>query len=136
MENGIPEWAQAFCEEILDCFEDLSPFEARYAKPKDNEYESHLFEIAPVLMEIDQPNENDGEEVFSQNFHVDLLAIQKVFSRINVFDFGFDSNQQAQIVIEGKKARRDIVVLIHTVPFDDADISGRIGSGGSIEFFE
>ncbi len=136
MKKGMPDWAQELGEQFLECFEDLSVFEVRYLKPKENEFEEHLFEIAPALMEIAQPTENDGEEVFSQNFTIDFLAIQKVFSKVAWFQYGLDEHRSPEITIEGRARRRGITVVIHTVPFDDADVCGRIGNGGSIELFD
>lgn len=132
-----PAWAMELNEEVLDCIEGFSFFETRYYAPDENEYGSHLLEIAPAKLEIAEAGEHDGDEVFDSNFDVDLLGLKRVFGRVHYFHSETDyETLSRKFSLEATYQRRTVVLVIRTVPFDDAEIAGRIHQGGQFEIFK
>ena len=131
-----PQWVVKLSNEVLECMEGFTFFETQYYDPASNEFECHLVEIAPVKLEIAEAGENDGEEIFDSSFDVDLLALTTVFDTVDYFHSGVDYETQARMfTIEATYQQRTILLNIQTVPFEDAEVVGRIKPGGILEFF-
>ena len=134
---NTPKWVLDLCDEVLDCLEGLTFFETQYTVPDEHEADSHLIEFAPVKLEIAEAGENDGEEVFDPNFDVDLLALTSVFESVEHFRSVIDHETRSRAFeIGATYRRRPVFIRIQTVPFEDAEIVGRIKQGGVFEFFD
>lgn len=132
----IPGWAVELCDEVLACIEGLTFFDIQYYAPDKHTLESHLIEVAPVKLEIAEAGERDGEEIFDPNFNIDLLALKGVFGTVRSFYSAIDHKTQSRmLMMEGTYRRRTIFLNIRTVPFEDAEIVGRVRPGGKYEFF-
>lgn len=132
-----PGWVLELRDEILDCLVGFTFFEMRYSPPDGNDYESHLIEIAPVKLEIAEAGENDGEEIFDSNFDVNLLELNRLFNRVDYFHSEPDYETLSRTFTVGAMyRRRKVFLIIRTVPFEDAEIVGRIRQGGKFEFFK
>ncbi len=136
-DTPTPKWALELCDKILDCVEGFSIFESQYYAPDENEFGCHLIEIAPVKLEIAEAGENDGEEIFDPNFDVDLLALSNVFDKVDYFHSGIDFETNSRVfIMEATYLHRAVILNIRTVPFEDAQIAGRLWPGGEFEFFK
>jgi hypothetical protein len=50
------------------------------------------------------------------------MTAQSAFDEVVAMGFGIDNDERHLITIEGKAGRREIVVLIYTDPFEDAEV--------------
>jgi hypothetical protein len=123
---AIPKWIKsqvdAICEAcVIPVKGRMSGFEWRVFAPKENAWGSWLVEIAPEQLELVEQGPDDGAEIFDP-VDIDLLALPQTFSE-EVESFVYDPgspDEEPHIIICGKVAKRDLVVVIFFQPFEDA----------------
>ena len=118
-----PAWAEALYQAVADAveFHGLGAMEGRYYLPDESVWGVDLVELAPALAELVEVGPNDGEHVWASVAHVDLLAVQAAFDQVDALSFGIQPDGQPSPTVEGKAAGNEVVVLLHTHPFGDAE---------------
>jgi hypothetical protein len=131
LDKDFPDWVNEVFETIAEAIDLRGPasLEGRHFAPDETSLGITLLEIAPALMEIEIPGPADGEEIYGIYHNVDLMQLQKAFTQVSGMSFGFDAEGEPQLWFEGKANEQDIVVIIHSFPFEDSDVSGSIGNG-------
>jgi hypothetical protein len=130
-ENRLPDWARSLFETIVSGieFKGIAYMEGRYAAPDETAWGLDLVEIAPSIMKVSERGSDDGEECYGIIHNFDLMRAQEAFDEVIDTSFGIDDNGRHCITIEGKVGEREIVVLIYTEPFEDAEVSASIEKG-------
>jgi hypothetical protein len=120
-----PEWVETLGEAIVSTIEFQGPayIEWYYSKADENGQNVDLLELYPALVEIEEAGPYDGEIVFVKVNSVDILAAQKVLDEVHAVTFGYETEDQTNISIEGKYNGKDVVVVIYFEPSldDEAD---------------
>jgi hypothetical protein len=112
---------------IVNCIETFSQIEFRYSEPDDNSAGIVIIEIAPAVMEIDMPSEDDGEKVFGFINDIDLLAMQSALDEVLAFTLASDTEPgQYAISLEGRSDGQEVLVNLRLFPFEDARVSSAI----------
>jgi hypothetical protein len=130
-EPNFPSWINSLFETLAESIDLRGPasLEGRYYGPDDTSLGKDLLEIAPALLEIEIPGPADGEKVYGIYENVNILELQQAFEEVSSMAYGFDSEGEPQIWMEGKVDGQEVAVILYSFPFKDTDISGTIGSG-------
>lgn len=125
--DETPEWVENLGEAIASTIEFQGPayIEWYYSKADENGWGVDLLELYPALVEIEEAGPYDGEIVFIKVNSVDILAAQKALDEVDTVTFGYETEDQTNISIEGKYKGQQVMVVIYFEPaFDDeADAS-------------
>jgi hypothetical protein len=121
-----PEWVATLGEAIVGTIEFQGPayIEWYYSKAEENGWGVDLLELYPALVEIEEAGPYDGEIVFVKVNSVDILAAQKVLDEVHAVTFGYETDDQTNISIEGKYNGQEIVVVIYFEPAVDDEMDG------------
>lgn len=119
----MPDWAVPIFETIVSAieFKGIAYMEGYYSAPDETAWGLDLLELAPALMNISEQGADDGEQCYGIIHNFDLLTAQAAFDEVMVMAFGIENDGRPCITIEGKVGERDIVALIYTDPFEDAE---------------
>lgn len=122
-EDETPDWVADLAEAVAGAveFKGLANMEWRCYKPEDTAWGVDLLEMAPGLLEIVQAGPHDGEQVHGIIHSLDLLAVQDAFDEVVALSFGSDNEGRPEVTVEGRVEEKEIVLLIHTYPFEDAE---------------
>lgn len=122
-EGQIPDWVADLAEAVAGAveFKGQAGMEWRACRPDDTAWGVDLLEMAPALMEIAQAGPHDGEQVHGIIHSLNLLAVQEAFDEVVDLSFGLDNEGRPELTVEGRIGDREIVLLIHTYPFEDAE---------------
>lgn len=131
-EDELPDWARALSDTIASTieFKGMTYLEGRYSAPHETDWGVDLLEMAPSIMEVALPGPYDGERVYGIIGNFDLLATQRAFDEISTLTFQTNDKGRTCITIEGTVSAREVVVIIHFSPFNDAEVNGTIGYHG------
>jgi hypothetical protein len=103
--------------------------EGRYSRPDETSWGIDLLEMAPALLQISAPGLGGGEECYGLIHNFDLTTAQSAFDEVAEMWFGIDNDRRHAITIEGKVGEHEIVALIYTEPFEDAEVRAGIENG-------
>jgi hypothetical protein len=124
----VPEWAKELAEAVADTieFKAQAYLDCRQSAPEETDWGVDLVELWPAVMEIQEAGPNDGEMVFGIVDSFDLLAVLKLFERVDDFTFGYENDGRGNITIIGKFKGREVVVVVYFEPEldDDEDEAG------------
>jgi hypothetical protein len=125
-DEKTPEWVATLGEAIVSTIEFQGPayIEWYYSNAADNDWGVDLLELYPALVEIEEAGPYDGEIVFVKVNSVDILAAQKVLDEVHAVTFGYETDDQTNISIEGKYKGQEIVVVIYFEPAVDDEMDG------------
>ena len=131
----LPKWLGQVLDSICEaCVSDvkgrMSGFGYRWAKPEDNAWGTWLLLLAPSVIEI-AGGKDDGATGFDF-VDVDLLAVPKCLDEVESFSYDPEYGDEPHLTLVGKKGKRDLVVEIYFIPFEDAepDTVFDVNSGG------
>jgi hypothetical protein len=127
----MPDWIESLFETIVSGieFKGAASMEGRYFTPEETSWGIDLLEMAPALMEITDRESGKEEQCYGLIHNFDLMTAQSAFDEVVAMGFGIDNDGRHLITIEGKAGKREIVVLIFTDPFEDAEV-GSINENG------
>jgi hypothetical protein len=125
-DEKTPEWVATLGEAIVSTIEFQGPayIEWYYSKADENGWGVDLLELSPALVEIEEAGPYDGEIVFVKVNSVDILAAQKVLDEVYAVTFGYETDDQTNISIDGKYSGQEIVVVIYFEPAVDDEVDG------------
>ena len=122
-ENQVPQWARDLAESIASTieFKAQASIDCQHSAPEETEWGVDLVELWPAVMEIQEAGPNDGEMVFGIVHSFDILAVLKIFEKVDAVIFGIENDGRSKMSIEGKFKGRDVVVLVYFEPELDND---------------
>lgn len=120
----LPKWLEGLLDSVCAaCVSDvkgrMSGFSCRWAKPDENSWGTWLLEVAPSVLEI-AGGKDDGATGFDF-VDVDLLALPQCLDEVESFAYDPDYGEEPHLTLSGKKGRREIVVQVYFMPFEDAE---------------
>jgi hypothetical protein len=122
-DSKTPEWVETLSEALASTIEWNAPayIEWYYSKADENGWGIDLIELYPALMEIEEAGPNDGEIIFPDISSFDILEAQKKLDEVDAVLFGFETDGQPSISLEGKYKGQEIMVNIYFQPLDDSE---------------
>ncbi len=129
--NQMPNWIESLFESIVSGieFKGVASMEGRYSTPEETSWGIDLLEMAPALMQVLEPGSSQGENCYGLIHNFDLMTTQSAFDEVVAMGFGIDNDGRHLITIEGKVDEHELIVLIYTDPFEDAEVSAMIETG-------
>ena len=126
MSNQLPTRAHRLLEQLADVVEFQGPatLEGHHLEPDETDWGVDLIELAPALLDLVEAGPHDGAQTYGLASASDLRVLDEVFERIALaVDF---SGVYAGGCFEG----REVAVVIYFIPFEDAEVGGRIDLTG------
>jgi hypothetical protein len=123
VEDDFPDWVSAIFSTIISGIEFKSEafMEARYSPADDNSLGVDLLTLAPALMDLSETGSGDAAD-YGIIHNLDLLNAQTALNEVISLQFGINDDGKDFIAIEGKIGDKDLVVLIYSEPYEDAEV--------------
>jgi hypothetical protein len=89
-----------------------------------------LLQLAPALMDGSVTESNDtADQVYGIIHNLDLLNAQTALNEVIGLQFGINDDGRDFIAIEGRVGGKDLVVIIYSEPYEDAEVEEFSGNG-------
>lgn len=123
-ECGPPVWIDSFIDAVSAAvaFKGPSGIDWRYSAPGDTTLGCDLLELAPAVMEVSESGPDDGRRIYGIIHRLDLLAVREQFDFLDLLDFGCENDGTSSLLLQGTHRGRPLAFLVHTEPFDDAEV--------------
>ena len=127
----MPDWVESLFEKLASGieFKGVAWMEGHHSLPDETSWGIDLLEMAPALLQISTHGLGEGEECYGLIHNFDLMTAQSAFDEVTEMGFGIDNEGRHVITIEGKVGNHEIVALIYTDPFEDAEVRAGIENG-------
>ena len=135
MSNTSPAWITRLLEQLADVVEFQGPatLEGHHLEPDETDWGVDLIELAPALLDLVEAGPHDGAQTYGLVSALDLFVLNEVFARIDHLALDFDAQRQPRVTLEGRFEEHEVAVVIYFVPFEDAEVSGRLDlTGGGV----
>jgi hypothetical protein len=121
----MPDWVRTVFETLASGieFKGVASMEGRYFLPDETAWGIDLLQMAPALLEVIEPESGEGEQCYGLIHNFDLIIAQSAFDEVVAMGVGIDNSGRHEVTIEGKVGELEIVVLIYTDPFEDAEVN-------------
>lgn len=130
-DEAIPDWVTPFATEIAQFIPDMERFDLHWTPPEESDSGLDHIALAPSIVELKIAGQPAGEPTTFVITHVDLLGVQKVFTKVEGFSFDhvylprpqrgkFDLSPSFHL--SGEKDGRPVSVEVFFEPFDDAEM--------------